>query len=159
GEAGFRSVFVINSHGAPNHNRYLEQACDYFTDTYGGRMLHISGYGAFGAPDGPRASLSEQAQQAGAYSGRGGIDENSLLLFLRPDLVDPRYKTAQSFPASDNGGMIGVAKRKDWQGYFGAPKYATAEYGAKLYKLRIQRMVQEALDALSGSQQQKTRHP
>ena len=34
GEQGFRWIFVVHGHGAPNHNRMLDQAGDYFHDTY-----------------------------------------------------------------------------------------------------------------------------
>jgi creatinine amidohydrolase/Fe(II)-dependent formamide hydrolase-like protein len=41
GEQGFRWVFIVHGHGAPNHQRMLEQAGDYFHDTYGGHMVHL----------------------------------------------------------------------------------------------------------------------
>ncbi len=43
GEQGFRWVIVVNVHGAPLHNRALDQASDFFRDTYGGRMVHLWG--------------------------------------------------------------------------------------------------------------------
>ncbi len=43
GEQGFRWIFVVNVHGAPLHNRALDQASDFFRDTYGGRMVHLWG--------------------------------------------------------------------------------------------------------------------
>jgi creatinine amidohydrolase len=43
GQQGFRWIFVIHLHGAPNHNRALDQAGDYFRDNYGGRMVHLAG--------------------------------------------------------------------------------------------------------------------
>lgn len=150
GEAGFRWIFILNSHGAPNHGHVLDEASDYFTQTYGGRMLHLTGGGAvYSAPDNPRKTLSAKAQQEDAYSGHAGIDETSLMLFLRPDLVNPDYRNAIAFPAGgNNGGMVGVAKQKDWKGYFGAPQYSTAEYGAKLYQLTTAGMIKQALDTL-----------
>jgi creatinine amidohydrolase len=43
GEQGFRWVFVVHAHGSPFHNLVLDQAGDYFRDTYGGRMVHLRG--------------------------------------------------------------------------------------------------------------------
>ena len=43
GDQGFRWIFVVHVHGAPRHNRVLDQAGDYFHDTYGGRMVHLWG--------------------------------------------------------------------------------------------------------------------
>jgi creatinine amidohydrolase len=43
GEQGFRWIFVVHGHGSPFHNLILDQACDYFRDSYGGRMVHLRG--------------------------------------------------------------------------------------------------------------------
>lgn len=43
GEAGFKWVFVVAMHGGPTHNLALDQAAQYFNDTYGGRMVHVTG--------------------------------------------------------------------------------------------------------------------
>jgi len=152
GEAGFKRIFVLNSHGAPNHNRILDQVGDYFADTHHGKLLHLTGgFGYFNSPANPRNSLSEQAKKEDAFSGHAGIDETSLLLFLRPDLVNPAYQQAPAFPADGENGMVEVAKRKDWRGYFGAPRYSTPEYGAKLYHLITDDMIKQALAALESS--------
>ncbi len=45
GEQGFRWIFVVHLHGAPNHNRALDQAGDYFHDTFGGEMVNLWGTG------------------------------------------------------------------------------------------------------------------
>jgi creatinine amidohydrolase/Fe(II)-dependent formamide hydrolase-like protein len=42
GEQGFRWIFVVHGHGGP-HNRVLDEAGDYFRDTYGGHMVHLVG--------------------------------------------------------------------------------------------------------------------
>lgn len=43
GEQGFRWVFVVHNHGSPWHNQALDDAGDYFRDTYGGRMVNLTG--------------------------------------------------------------------------------------------------------------------
>jgi creatinine amidohydrolase/Fe(II)-dependent formamide hydrolase-like protein len=43
GDAGFKWGFIVNLHGAPTHNRALDDAAHYFSDTFGGRMVHLSG--------------------------------------------------------------------------------------------------------------------
>lgn len=43
GEQGFRHVFIMHGHGSPYHNLMLDQAGEYFRDTYGGRMVHLRG--------------------------------------------------------------------------------------------------------------------
>lgn len=148
GEAGFKWIFLIHSHGAPNHTRVLEQAGDYFDFTYHGHMRLLDG--STDSPDNPRNSLSAQARKEDAFSGHGGIDETSLMLFLKPELVNPDYAKAEPFPAVGDHGMIDVARRADWKGYFGAPRYSTAEYGAKLYRLSTDAMIRQALETLDS---------
>ena len=41
GDQGFRWIFLVHNHGAPNHHKALNQASDYFRDTYGGTMVHL----------------------------------------------------------------------------------------------------------------------
>jgi len=43
GDQGFRWIFLVHNHGAPNHHQALNQASDYFHDTYGGTMVHLFG--------------------------------------------------------------------------------------------------------------------
>src|ERR687895_2506817 len=43
GEQGFRRIFVTHGHGGPYHNLMLDQAGDYFRDTYGGSMVDLHG--------------------------------------------------------------------------------------------------------------------
>lgn len=44
GQQGFRWTVVLHGHGDPTHNRMLDQAGDYFHDTYGGEMVNLFGY-------------------------------------------------------------------------------------------------------------------
>jgi len=43
GDQGFRWILVVHVHGAPLHNRALDQASDYFQDVHRGRMEHLWG--------------------------------------------------------------------------------------------------------------------
>ncbi|HUS00186.1 MAG TPA: creatininase family protein, partial [Chitinophagaceae bacterium] len=43
GEQGFKYIFVIHGHGAPNHQRAIDQAADFFNDTYHGKMVNLFG--------------------------------------------------------------------------------------------------------------------
>ena len=43
GEQGFKWGFILSLHGAPPHNRALDEAARYFSDTYGGHMVHLTG--------------------------------------------------------------------------------------------------------------------
>src|SRR5580765_1168853 len=43
GEAGFRWIFALNYHGGPTHNQAMDDAGRYFADTFGGRMVNLTG--------------------------------------------------------------------------------------------------------------------
>ena len=43
GEQGFKWVMVVHVHGSPNHIAALDDAGDFFRDTYGGRMVNLWG--------------------------------------------------------------------------------------------------------------------
>jgi len=39
GEQKFKWIFIIHGHGAPNHNRALDQAGEYYREIYCGHMV------------------------------------------------------------------------------------------------------------------------
>ena len=96
GEQGFRWIFVVSSHRGLSHNRILNQAGDYFRDTYGGHMVNLAAL-IYQAP-GQSQTRSEEEQREDAGSPHAGASETSLLLFFRPELVSPGYKNAQPLP-------------------------------------------------------------
>lgn len=154
GDAGFRRIFLINNHGAPNHNRMLDQVCEYFNDSFaGGAMISLQGMRTSSSAridEELQKMLSEAARKEDASSGHAGIGETSLMLFLQPKTVDPAYKSAPPVTAGF-GDMIAVAKGENWPGYFGSPRFSTAAYGAKMYRSLSEQFVEQALKALEGS--------
>lgn len=151
GEAGFRWILVVHLHGAPLQNRMLDQASDYFRESYDGRMLHLYGLmrvlrgwgegSAFMAPDLARAE---------GFCVHVCIDETSIVMHLRPDLVDPRFREAQSLTGADMGELRDIARRSDWPGYFGTPQFARPEFGKAVADALAREMIAAALDLLDG---------
>lgn len=91
GEQGFRRIFVMHGHGAPFHNLMLDQAGDYFRDTYSGRMVNLHGLEPRPeqlsklklAP--PNLNLSElENRENGSFDVHAGLDETSRLIFFAP---------------------------------------------------------------------------
>ena len=76
GDQGFRWIFLVHNHGAPNHHIALNQASDYFHDTYGGTMVHLFGltpvFLCCGTKD---ASLSKEARAEEGFTVHAGADE------------------------------------------------------------------------------------
>jgi creatinine amidohydrolase len=152
GEQGFRWIFIVHAHGAPNHNRMLDQAGDYFRDTYGGHMVHLAGLLPVGADN--EGGLSEKEKKEDGFAVHGGADETSAVLFLRPDLVGP-VERAQ--PQSGYGwdDLIRLARAPEWPGYFGSPRLATAALGARTFASAVKMAIDYALKILDGADERK----
>jgi len=135
GEQGFHWIFVVHVHGAGLHNRALDQASDYFHDVYGGRMVHLWGMvpviGAWGKAMEP---LPESVKKEDGVSLHGGMDETSLMLYLRPDLVSADYKNAPVRTGATLDASMKVAHEAGWTGYVGSPRLATRDIGESIWK-------------------------
>lgn len=131
GEQGFRWILVVHFHGAPNHNRALDQASGFFRHTYGGHMVHLTDF----VPTG--LSLIAPAQDVVAADGlspHAGMVEASWLLHLRGDLVASDLHQATDQTARSWREIMDVANAAGWPGYFGAPRHATAEFGERHWR-------------------------
>ena len=157
GEQGFRRIFVMHGHGAPFHNQMLDQAGDYFRDTYGGCMVNL--HGLEPGPEQlsrlklapPNLNASElDNRENGLFDVHAGLDETSRLMFLRPDLVNPGYRTLQPFAANNPVELFQVAKAPNWSGYMGSPRLATAAYGARSQQYRATQNAALAIAILDG---------
>ncbi len=78
------------------------------------------------------------------------MDETSRLIFLRPDLVNPGYRTLPPKPANNPVELFQVAKAPNWLGYNGSPRLATAAYGARSQQYRAARANALAIAILDG---------
>ena len=152
GEQGFRWVFVVHLHGAPNHNRALDQAGEYFHDSYRGHMVNLTGLlpAREARADTAQQLMSEAERQEEGFAVHASMNETSRLLFLRPDLVHPAYKKAPPHTGRNMDDLILIAKAENWPGYFGSPRLASASVGATLWKQFSARFVEVALKILEG---------
>ncbi len=148
GEQGFRWVFIVHMHGAPNHNRMLDQAGDFFRDTYGGHMVHLTGLVSSGAAGG--GDLREAEKQEDGFSVHAGASETSALLFLRPDLVSPAVQQAPPHTGHNWDDLTELARAPEWPGYFGSPRLATAARGARIAGDEAKVAIEFALKILDG---------
>ena len=149
GEAGFEWVFVISHHGAQRHQLALDQASDFFADTYGGTMVYLSGL-IPDEPVKPQLNLSGQEQLANGLDVHGGMNETSTMLFLRPDLVRPGYRHAEPEAGETWRDLVTKGEKEEWPGYFGAPSLATASRGARIMEARLAELSDLALRILDG---------
>ncbi len=159
GEQGFRRVFVVHGHGAPYHNLMLDQAGDYFRDTYeGGRMVHLRGLeptaeqlAKLGLTP-PNLNLSEaEKKEIGDMDEHAGFVETSRLMFLRPDLVGPVYSRLEPRTTNNPAEFFSVARAENWLGYLSSPRLANASHGARLQQYRAAQDNALALAILDGT--------
>ncbi len=151
GEQGFRWIFIVHMHGAPNHHRALDQAADYFNDSYSGHMVHLNGLRyVMQAWEKAQEYLTEEEQQENGVVNHASAAEQSVTLFLRPDLVPATYRSAPSYTGNTIEEIVQLAQAEDWPGYFGAPRLATADIGAQTWKAISSRWIEVALKILDG---------
>jgi creatinine amidohydrolase/Fe(II)-dependent formamide hydrolase-like protein len=148
GEQGFRWIFVLDAHGGPGHGVMLNQASDYFHDTYGGTMVHLHGLVGVGTAEYAEKSASEK--QEDGFAVHGGMDETSEILFLRPDPVKPEYQTAKPYRGEALPNLVQIAQSNDWLGYFGSPRLASAAFGANGWKNYSAAAISMVLRILDG---------
>lgn len=149
GAQGFRWVFVVHLHGAPNHSRALDDAGDYFHATYGGQMVHLAGLlSVMGALDGQKSAADRRTDGLPIHA---GLDESSLLRYLVPALVRKDIATAPDQADSTMDGLIRIASRPTWPGYFGAPRLSSGNYGATIFRALRDSTTRAALRVLDGA--------
>lgn len=147
GQQGFRWIFVLHGHGDPAHNRMLDQAGDYFHETYGAEMVNLFGY--LWAMDLKDYRTPGQQKQDGLPE-HATMTETSWILALKPQAVAPDYKAAPPYAGESIQELEQIASREDWPGYFGAPSLASAELGQKMYHQWVQHGTELVNRVLNG---------
>jgi len=151
GEQGFRWIFIVHDHGDPDHNRALDEASDFFTDTYGGVMVHLLGLKPISDCCGTSQRLltPEQITENGILV-HGDANETSQMMFLRPDLVRADIHEAPSWTGQNFIELYSLAEKPNWPGYLGAPRFASAALGAQSFQALTGRINETALQILDG---------
>ena len=131
GEAGFQWVFIISRHGAARHQQALDQASDFFTESYNGKMVHVTGL----VPSSQtlqNVGLTNAEREQNGLDVHAGMSETSEILFLHPELAASGYRDAQPLSGSNWRQLVDRGASAGWPGYFGAPALAEAWRGAVL---------------------------
>ena len=151
GEQGFRWVLVVHVHGSPLHIGALDDASDFFHDTYGGTMVNLWGLipvlGGWGSA---MSIMTPDEKRADGLSLHAGMDEHSLMLYLRPELVARDYRQAPVVSGANYAEDFAVARREGWPGYLGAPHLATADFGERIWRSFSAATEKTALEILDG---------
>lgn len=152
GGQGFRWIFVIHNHLGPANSLALNQAGDYFHDTYGGEMVHLLGLMPIAVAifEEQKKILTPEQLHENGFAIHADASEHSDVLFLRPDLVDPGYTRARSITGATLDDIRRLAEAPDWPGYLGAPRFATPSQGARDYQVTFHLISEYAEKILDG---------
>jgi creatinine amidohydrolase/Fe(II)-dependent formamide hydrolase-like protein len=151
GAQGFKWIFIVHDHGDPAHGRALDQAGDYFRDSYGGAMVHLIGMKALmECCDTAAKFLSAAELKEEGFTVHAGAEETSQILFLRPELVPATVKNAPSWSGQNFVDLYTMAAKPDWPGYFGAPRLASVAIGKAEIAELSRRVNEMALRILEG---------
>lgn len=152
GEQGFKWIMVVHVHGSPLHIAALDDAGDFFRDTYGGRMVNLWGLlpviGGWGSA---MSAMTEAERKEDGVSLHGGADEHSLMLHLQPNLVASDYQHAPSITGSTYAQSVAAATQKDWPGYIGAPRLGNAALGRRIWTSFSAAALRTTLEILEGA--------
>jgi creatinine amidohydrolase len=100
--SGFRFILIANGHGGPGHLTALDEAAAIVSRRHGVMMASFTGHLVWEFLRGRYVSaieaelgrpLTAGERDAFADDAHGGWWETSLMLLLRPDLVDPSFST------------------------------------------------------------------
>jgi creatinine amidohydrolase/Fe(II)-dependent formamide hydrolase-like protein len=151
GDQGFRWIFIVHDHGDPDHNKALDEASDFFTDSYGGAMVHLMGLKPISECCGTAQKFltPEQIKENGILV-HADANETSQMMFLRPDLVRPDVLQAPSWTGQNFVELYTLAEKPNWPGYLGAPKFASAALGAQSFQALTGKINETAVQLLDG---------
>jgi len=102
----FKYFLISNAHGGPTHIVALEEAARFVSKKYGARVVSFSGHliwqflsGKYWPEIREQLKLTDADATALKEDAHAGQWETSMMLKLRPDLVDPSYTQLQPFRA------------------------------------------------------------
>jgi len=156
---GFRFVLVANGHAGPTHLAALEEASAIVSRRRGVRMASLSGHLAWRFRSGRFLDrvqaelgrpLTEVERKAFAEDAHAGWWETSMMLMLRPDLVDGGYRELPSAAYRLAERIVpNYPLRGGGQGYVGHPALADPAFArttADVLVTEAMSMVDELLD-------------
>jgi creatinine amidohydrolase len=158
--AGFRYLLVSNGHAGPTHLTALEEASAIVSRRHGVMMASFTGHlawqflrgryrdrieTALGRP------LTEAERRAFAEDAHGGWWETSLMLMLRPDLVDASYRTLPParYPLAERL-VPNYPLRGGGQGYVGHPALAEPEFAKAVTEVLLAEAMTIVADLVDG---------
>jgi creatinine amidohydrolase len=154
--AGFRFILIANGHAGPGHLTALDEAAAIVTRRHGVTMASFTGHLAWEFLRGRFVDrieaqlgrvLTDTERAAFGEDAHGGWWETSLMLLLRPELVDESYRTLPPARYSLPSRVVpNYPLRNGGQGYVGHPALADPAFA----KATIEVLTAEAMAIVEG---------
>jgi creatinine amidohydrolase len=154
--AGFRWILIANGHAGPGHLTALDEASAIVTRRHGVTMASFTGHLAWQFLRGRYVERIETelgrpltAAERGAFAedAHGGWWETSLMLLLRPDLVDESFRTLPPARYSLVSRVVpNYPLKNGGQGYVGHPALADPTFA----KATTEVLIREAMTIVDG---------
>jgi creatinine amidohydrolase len=154
--AGFRWILIANGHAGPGHLTALDEASAIITRRHGVTMASFTGHLAWQFFRGRYVDRIEAelgrpltAAERGAFAedSHAGWWETSLMLLLRPDLVDESFRTLPPARYSLLSRVVpNYPLRNGGQGYVGHPALADSAFA----KATTEVLMGEAMTIVNG---------
>ena len=154
--AGFRFILIANGHAGPGHLTALDEASAIVTRRHGVTMASFAGYLAWQFLRGRYVErieaelgrpLTAAERAAFAEDAHGGWWETSLMLLLRPELVDESFRTLPPARYSLVSRVVpNYPLKNGGQGYVGHPALADPAFA----KATTEVLMREAMAIVDG---------
>ncbi len=158
--AGFRYLLVSNGHAGPTHLTALEEASAIVSRRHGVMMASFTGHLAWQFLRGKYRlqiesalgrTLTDAERRAFNEDAHGGWWETSLMLMLRPDLVDDRYRDLPPARYALPERLIpNYPLRGGGQGYVGHPGLADPDFAKAVSEVLLNEAMIVVSDLIDG---------
>lgn len=160
GKYGFRFFLLSNGHGGPRHVVALEEAAHRASKKYRLKVVSLSGRIAFEFLTGKYAaaieskmgrSFTEEEKRCFAQDSHAGWWETSVMLMLKPELVDKNYQELSAF-TKDWKNHFGRKKSIKDPGYRGFPALANRTFADATVHVLLEKLMELIEDMLQGKE-------
>jgi creatinine amidohydrolase/Fe(II)-dependent formamide hydrolase-like protein len=154
GEQGFNKIMVVHIHGTQEHSLAIDQACEYFDETYDGFMVNLFSLAGIEWYQDVNFKTEEEMEED-PWAVHADMFETSLSLYLVPDLVRGRHKEQKPLSYKTWQNILELSAQSDWQGYVGSPRLASEKLGEKIMYAWSTALGNIALNIIKGEDYSK----